>query len=94
MVDRDWVLRIAQLARLRLTEEEVETFRSQLGDILKFVEQLNELDTENVQPYIGEFSETPMREDEPGESLPHGEALMNAPEKEGGFFVVPRVVEV
>jgi aspartyl-tRNA(Asn)/glutamyl-tRNA(Gln) amidotransferase subunit C len=94
MVDREWVRKIAHLARLKLTEEEIETFQSQLGDILRFVDQLNDLDTEGVEPYIEEVETTPMREDEPGGSLSQEEALMNAPEREGGFFVVPRVVEV
>ena len=94
MVDRDWVERIARLARLKLTEEEVNLFQSQLSDILRFVEQLNDLDTEGVEPYLEETERTPMREDEPGESLSQDEALMNAPERKGGFFVVPRVVEV
>ncbi|MDQ7038940.1 MAG: Asp-tRNA(Asn)/Glu-tRNA(Gln) amidotransferase subunit GatC [Aquificota bacterium] len=94
MVDREWVERIARLARLKLTEEEVEVFQRQLGDILEFVNQLNELDTEGVEPYIEQAERTPMREDVPGESLSQEEALMNAPESEGGFFVVPRVVEV
>ncbi|MDQ7083314.1 MAG: Asp-tRNA(Asn)/Glu-tRNA(Gln) amidotransferase subunit GatC [Aquificota bacterium] len=94
MVDREWVERIARLARLKLTEEEVEVFQRQLGDILEFVNQLNELDTEGVEPYIEQSERTPMREDVPGESLSQEEALMNAPESEGGFFVVPRVVEV
>jgi len=94
MVDREWVNKIALLARLKLTEEEVELFSKQLGDILSFVEQLSELDTEGVEPYIQKIEETPMREDKPGESLPQEEALKNAPERENGFFVVPRIVEV
>ncbi|WP_457600281.1 Asp-tRNA(Asn)/Glu-tRNA(Gln) amidotransferase subunit GatC [Hydrogenivirga sp.] len=94
MVDRNWVEKIALLARLKLTEEEVETFSRQLGDILSFVEQLGELDTSEVEPYIQNVEETPMREDKPGESLSQEEALKNAPERENGFFVVPRIVEV
>jgi len=93
-VDRDWVLKIARLANLELKEEEVELFQKQLADILNFVSQLEELDTKGVEPYIQEFTETPMREDVPKPSLPREKALMNAPEKEEGFFVVPRVVEV
>jgi len=93
-VDRDWVLKIAKLANLELKEEEVELFQKQLADILNFVSQLEELDTKGVEPYIQEFTETPMREDIPKPSLPREKALMNAPEKEEGFFVVHRVVEV
>ena len=94
MVDREWVLRVANLARLKLTEEEIETFSKQLGDILEFVRQLEELDTSGVEPYIQKTEGTPMREDEPREGLSREEALRNAPEREGGFFVVPRIVEV
>ncbi len=93
MVDREWVERIAHLARLKLGEEEVDTFSKQLSGILEFVHQLEELDTEGVQPFLSE-EPTPMREDEPSESLPSEKALMNAPEREGNFFVVPRIVEV
>ncbi len=94
MVDRDWVLKIAHLARLKLTEEEVELFQKQLGDILEFVNKLNEVNTEGVEPFILFSESTPMREDEPEPSLDREKALMNAPEREDGFFVVPRVVEV
>ncbi|WP_461829276.1 Asp-tRNA(Asn)/Glu-tRNA(Gln) amidotransferase subunit GatC [Aquifex sp.] len=93
-VDRDWVIKIANLAKLELKEEEIELFQKQMADILDFVSQLEELDTEGVEPYIQEFTETPMREDVPKPSLPREKALMNAPEQEDGFFVVPRVVEV
>ncbi|NPA40892.1 MAG: Asp-tRNA(Asn)/Glu-tRNA(Gln) amidotransferase subunit GatC [Aquificae bacterium] len=94
MVDRKWVEKIALLARLELKEEEIQLFSKQLADILEFVKELDELDTSNVEPYIQKVSRTPMREDKPGESLPREEALMNAPEEEKGFFVVPRIVEV
>ncbi len=94
MVDRDWVRKVAHLARLKLSEDEVELFSRQLGDILSFVQQLEELDTSKVEPYIQKVEETPMREDKPGETLPQEEALKNAPEREDGFFVVPRIVEV
>jgi aspartyl-tRNA(Asn)/glutamyl-tRNA(Gln) amidotransferase subunit C len=94
MVNREWVEKIALLARLKLTEEEVELFSGQLADILNFIQQLEELDTSDVEPYIQKAESTPMREDKPVESLNHEEALMNAPERENGFFVVPRIVEV
>ena len=93
-VDREWVIRIANLAKLELKEEEIELFQKQMSDILNFVSQLEELDTEGVEPYIQEFTETPMRDDVPKTSLPREKALMNASEQEDGFFIVPRVVEV
>ncbi len=94
MVDREWVLKIASLARLELTQEETELFSRQLGDILEFIKQLEELDTSDVEPFIYEDAKTPMREDIPSRTLTQEEALMNAPQKEGGFFIVPRIVEV
>jgi len=93
MIDRETVLNVAKLSKLELTEEEVEVFSKQLGDILKFIEKLNELDTENVEPFYELINQdTPLREDTPKESLSQEEALKNAPQKEDGFFVVPRVV--
>lgn len=93
MIDRETVLNVAKLSKLKLTEEEVKVFSKQLGDILKFIEKLNELDTENVKPFYELINQdTPLREDTPKESLSQEEALKNAPQKEDGFFVVPRVV--
>ncbi len=94
MVDKNWVEKIALLARLKFTEEEVETFSKQLGDILDFVDQLEDLDTSDTPPYIQNSQGTPMREDKVEDSLPREEALMNAPQKEEGFFVVPKILEV
>ncbi len=93
MIDKEIVLNVAKLSRLELTEEEVEIFSKQLGDIIGFVEKLNELDTENVPPFYELINiETPMRDDIPEESLSNEEALKNAPQKDKGFFVVPRVI--
>ena len=94
MVDKNWVEKIALLARLKLTEEEVEIFSRQLDDILDFVDQLEDLDTSDTPPYIQNSQGTPMREDEVEDSLPREDALKNAPQREEGFFVVPRIVEV
>lgn len=85
--------KVAHLARLSLTEEEKELLKVQLEKILHFVEQLSELNTEGVEPYVPEFEETPLREDEPERTFTQEKALMNAPHAEEGFFVVPRVVE-
>ncbi|MEJ7556653.1 Asp-tRNA(Asn)/Glu-tRNA(Gln) amidotransferase subunit GatC [Hydrogenobacter sp. T-2] len=87
------VEKIAHLARLRLTEEEKEYFERQLTSILHFVEQLQEVDTSEVEPFTLPFEETPMREDEPLKDFDPQLVLEQAPEAEGSFFVVPRVVE-
>lgn len=94
MIDKDTVLNVAKLSKLKLKDEEVEIFSQQLGDILNFVEKLNELDTENVPPFHELIDkETPLREDKPERSLDIEEALKNAPKREENFFVVPRVVK-
>ncbi|RMH05470.1 MAG: Asp-tRNA(Asn)/Glu-tRNA(Gln) amidotransferase subunit GatC [Aquificota bacterium] len=85
--------KVAYLARLSLKEEERELLKAQLESILHFVEQLGELNTEGVEPFVPDFEATPMREDEPQNTLSQAKALMNAPQAEKGFFVVPRVVE-
>jgi len=93
MIDRETVLKVAHLARLELTEEEVELFSKQLADILEFVNQMNEVNTEGVEPFVLDYGETPLREDLPGETLPREEIEKNAPEFENGYFVVPRIFE-
>ncbi|NPA57836.1 MAG: Asp-tRNA(Asn)/Glu-tRNA(Gln) amidotransferase subunit GatC [Aquificae bacterium] len=93
MIDRETVIKVAKLSKLQLTEEEVELFSHQLSDILKFIEKLEELDTEDILPFYElNRQEAPMRDDEPEKGLTREEALANAPQTENGFFVVPRVV--
>ena len=84
---------IAKLARIRLTEEEKEKYSFQLGKILEYVQQLNELDLEVVPPtsHVVPLKNV-FREDVVRESLPQEEALRNAPQKEGGYFKVPKVL--
>lgn len=93
-VDRDEVLHIAKLARLRLTDAEVDTFGAQLSEILEYVEQLNELDTSNVEPTthaVGLVMH--LRPDEVESRLTHEQVLSNAPDQADGHFRVPKVVE-
>ena len=90
----EWVRKVANLSRLELSEEEITLFSEQLPKILELVKKLEELDTEGVDPYIQKPEETPMREDKPRKVLSQEEALRNAPEREKGFFVVPKIVEV
>ena len=84
---------IAQLARLRFKDEELENFTSQLNEILNYVDKLNELDTENVEPLshpVEEFNK--FRDDELKPSIEREEALKNAPDRTDEFFKVPRVI--
>jgi len=85
---------VAKLARLSLTEEEKEKFTKQLGDILNYVEQLNEVNTDNVEPMAHAFPITNvMRDDNAYTEFTREELLANAPEEEDGFFKVPKIVE-
>ena len=88
------VERIAELARLALTTDEVELFTRQLGDILGYVEQIQTLDTTGVPPMSHVGTRPIERADAIAESLPRREALANAPEvaAEAGLFKVPRVL--
>lgn len=94
MIDIAILEKVSQLARLKLTEEERKALGKQLVDILNFVQQLSEVNTDGVKPFSMQSEGTPMREDMPYESFSQEEALMNAPQKEEGFFVVPKILEV
>jgi aspartyl-tRNA(Asn)/glutamyl-tRNA(Gln) amidotransferase subunit C len=93
-LSREQVLRIAQLARLELTNDEVDLFTRQLADILAYVEQIQELDTTGVPPTSHVMNQPIDRPDEPRSTLPRDEALENAPEaaRQAGLFKVPRVM--
>ena len=83
---------VAKLARLELTEEEKEKFTSQLGDVLKYVEQMNEVDTSDVEPmaHAIDFVNV-MREDRVKYEQTKEELMKNAPDAEDGFFKVPKI---
>lgn len=83
---------VAKLARLELSEEEKQKFTKQLGDILKYVEQMNEVDTTGVKPMAHAFDfVNVMREDEVAHEQTKEELMKNAPEEENGFFRVPKI---
>jgi aspartyl-tRNA(Asn)/glutamyl-tRNA(Gln) amidotransferase subunit C len=89
-ISRDEVLHVARLARLALTDEEVERLGAQLSAILEAVGKVGELDLADVEPTAHPLELTNVwAEDEPRASLPVDEALANAPDSEGGFFRVP-----
>ena len=84
------VLHVARLARLALTEEEVERLGAQLSAILEAVGKVSELDLSDVEPTAHPLDLVNVwAEDEPRPSLPVEEALANAPDREDGFFRVP-----
>ena len=86
--------RAVKLARIELTPEEEQRLAPQLGEVLQYVEELNELDVSGVEPtaHATPLSNV-MREDEPRESLSQEDALRNAPKTANGLFVVPKIVE-
>ncbi len=83
---------VAKLARLELTEEEKEKYAGQLGDVLKYVEQMNEVDTSNVEPmahaidFVNVVIEDTVKYEQTKEEL-----MQNAPDEEDGFFKVPKI---
>jgi aspartyl-tRNA(Asn)/glutamyl-tRNA(Gln) amidotransferase subunit C len=85
---------VANLARLYLSEEEKKEMANTLSSILDYMDKLNELDTTDVPPTAHIIPlKNVFREDVVKESLPREEVLKNAPEKERGFFKVPRIIE-
>lgn len=85
---------VAHLARLHLTDEEVETFQGQLDDILAYVHQLKELDVDGIEPTAHAIPvQNVYREDEIRESLDHDVVMGNAPAVFGDEFKVPKIVE-
>ncbi len=88
------VAKVALLARLRLSPAELETFTGQLNSIVHFVEQLQELDTTDVEPLAhGIEVRNVFRDDVRGPSLPREKALANAPKRNDEGFLVPAVLE-
>ncbi|HIT56247.1 TPA: Asp-tRNA(Asn)/Glu-tRNA(Gln) amidotransferase subunit GatC [Candidatus Galligastranaerophilus intestinigallinarum] len=92
MIEIKDVEHVARLARLNLTEDEKVKFSKQLGDILKYMEQLNEVDTTGVEPmnHPIDFSNV-MREDVARYDCTREELMANAPEVEQDYFKVPKI---
>ena len=89
-ISRDEVLHVARLARLELTEEEVERFQEQLSAILEAVGKVSELDLGDVEPTAHPLEVANVwADDEPRPSLQLDQAFANAPDREGDFFRVP-----
>lgn len=87
------VEKIAELARLKFSDEELENFTPQMNEILSYMDKLNELHTENVKPLSHPVEQTNVfREDELKSSISNEEALKNAPDKTDSHFKVPKVI--
>ena len=93
-LDAATVARIARLARIEVADDELEALAGELSHILGWIEQLNEVDTREVLPMTSVAARTlAMRDDVVSDGEREGDILANAPEREDGFFVVPKVVE-
>lgn len=93
-ISEDQVKHVAHLARLAISEEEAVMFTSQLDAIISYAEQLNELDTDHVQPTTHVLPmKNVMREDVAKEGLPVDEVLKNAPDHKNGQIRVPTILE-
>ncbi len=92
-ITRQDVEHIANLAKLKLTDKEIDNYTKQLGDILTYMAKLDELDTSDVEPlsHVMEVTNA-FRDDVSEASLDRDEALSNAPKSDGEFFVVPKVI--
>jgi aspartyl-tRNA(Asn)/glutamyl-tRNA(Gln) amidotransferase subunit C len=93
-ISRSEVEHIAHLARLSLSEQEVESMARDLDQILEYVDALRELDTAGIEPTAHAIPlATPVRADEAMPAMDPGTAVANAPESVGTAFVVPKVIE-
>ena len=92
-ITREEVMHVANLARLDMDEASIDKFADQIGTILEYVDVLNRVDTQGVTPTSHAISLTNVfREDQEKKTLERDQALANAPQKEDGNFVVPKVI--
>jgi aspartyl-tRNA(Asn)/glutamyl-tRNA(Gln) amidotransferase subunit C len=93
-IDQALVRKVAKLSRLELTDQEVEEFTDQLSAILDYMAKLNELDTTGVEPLAHCLPvNNLLREDRVKESLGTERTLANAPQRDGDFFKVPKIMD-
>tara|TARA_B100002003_G_C14120065_1_gene538694 strand:- start:346 stop:633 length:288 start_codon:yes stop_codon:yes gene_type:complete len=92
-IDKKTTLKIAKLTRVKIEDDEISELSSQLSSILDWVEQLNEVNTDNIEPLSNvSISELPLRKDKETNENKSDDILSNAPEKLENYFVVPKVV--
>ena len=93
-IDNSTVKKVAKLARLKVDAKEEQNLKNELNNILEWVDKLQKVNTENIDPMLSVSNEPmSMREDMVTSKLDNKQILSNAPEKKAGFFVVPKVVE-
>lgn len=92
-ITKEKVARIADLARLELKEEKVEKFALQFSDIIGYMDKMNSLDTDGVEPLFSPSENTSvMREDVAQNNYKRHELLSNAPAQDGQYFIVPKIL--
>src|ERR1700675_4010943 len=97
-ISREDVIRVADLAYLELSEAELETYRAQIDEILEYIGKLNELDTANVEPMAqvltsDQAADATLREDVLVPCEVVADVLKQAPDEDGPYFLVPKVIE-
>jgi len=93
-IDKDTVKHISKLARISVDEKKIDSLTKDLSSIFKFIEQLNELNTDNVKPLSSILNEAlRLRKDEINDGKIREKILENSPQKNEEFFVVPKVIE-
>jgi len=93
MIDREQVRKVAHLARLELTPTEETEFTTQLGDILDYIEQLNELDVSDIEPTTRAIDVINVTRTDVLQPDPNREAILqSSPQQEGDFFRVPKIL--
>ena len=93
-IDKNTTLKIAKLSRIKIEDSEVNELSLQLSAIVDWVEQLNEVNTDNVEPLSNvSMAKLPLRKDIENTEDNSEQVLLNAPEKLGNYFTVPKVVD-
>ena len=92
-IERTDVVKAAKLARLELTEQEMETFTGQLARIVEYVDKLKQFDASNVEPMMHAAEGALLRDDSKGQTLPRKNALEGAPSSGNSFFRVPPIID-
>tara|TARA_B100000029_G_scaffold120933_1_gene114288 strand:- start:3195 stop:3482 length:288 start_codon:yes stop_codon:yes gene_type:complete len=93
-IDKKLVKKIATLSKVKVKDSEIDRFSTDLSKIINWVEKLNEVDTKDITPVANPSDiKIPFRKDEINDGKIEEKILKNAPEKKGGYFIVPKVVE-
>ena len=93
-IDKDIVAKVSNLARIKINNNQLSTISNELESVIEWIDTLNEVKTDGVEPIANVSGQKlPLREDKVTDGGYSEKILNNAPEKESGFFVVPKVVE-